>query len=107
LPYQDKPRKVVLNPKPCDPVQCQAPNVVVNWQKRNCAVVRDNIGCPVVENVNPSEYKQAHGANLLPSSQLPYIANALPVLHGQHLAANDNTQVNKRIHIKIKLIILA
>jgi hypothetical protein len=33
LPYQDKKRKVILNPKPCDPIQCHPRNVVINWEK--------------------------------------------------------------------------
>ena len=35
LPFQDRKRKVILNPKPCDPIQCQPRNLVINWEKVN------------------------------------------------------------------------
>ena len=35
--------KVILNPKPTDPVQCTPKNVEVNWEKRRCSSVNSNI----------------------------------------------------------------
>lgn len=92
MPFQDVKRQVILNPKPCDPIQCAPRNVVVNWEKRNCCSVQTEIKDLGVEQADPVAYIQAHGDSLLTSNQLPEIANEVQSVHNQKLAANDTTQ---------------
>ncbi len=95
LPYKDKPRKVILNPKPCDPHNCcsQLNNLIIIWEKRDCTQINDEIKTPIIELTNPDKYRDIYGSSLLEAWQLPEIAQQLPDKHGKQMAASfDQTQ---------------
>lgn len=66
--------KIILNPKPEDPVPRAPKNVIINWEKQKC-VVKERIRILGTENCNPDEYKKTYGEQLIPAEELPEIAN--------------------------------
>ena len=56
LPYKDVNRKIILNPKPADPVQIKPKNVIVEWEKINCGNVNTEIRHLGVEKADPLVY---------------------------------------------------
>lgn len=89
LPFQDTKRKVILNPKPADPIQCTPRNIIVNWEQRQCCSVKNIIHDSGVKQECPEAYRQLHGCSLLKHNQLPEIANEVQSQHQKNLAANN------------------
>ncbi len=92
LPYKDVNRKIILNPKPADPVQIKPKNVIVEWEKINCGNVNTEIRHLGVEKADPVVYAQTYGPSLKPPSQLPPIADEVKQVDGVALAAENNAK---------------
>lgn len=90
LPYKDVNRKIILNPKPADPVQLKPKNVIVEWEKINCGNVNTEIRHLGVEKADPIVYAQTYGPSLKSSNQLPPIADEVKQVDGVALAAEAN-----------------
>jgi hypothetical protein len=89
LPFKDEKRKIKLNPKPADPIQCKPRNVIINWEKIECSKVITEIKNLGIEKADPFIYTQQHGTSLKSATELPDIANEVKVLHGIPLAAEN------------------
>jgi len=89
LPFKDEKRKIKLNPKPADPIQCKPRNVIINWEKVECSKVNTDIKNLGIEKADPVTYTLQYGSSLKTASELPDIANEVKVLHGIPLAAEN------------------
>lgn len=90
LPFKDIKRKIILRPRPNNPRQCKPKNIIVNWSIIPCCRITQEIKDLGVEQCDPIEYLQAYGESLIPSDQLPEIADTVNDHHGKLLAANQN-----------------
>ncbi len=70
--------KIILNPKPEDPVPPKTKNLIINWEKIKCNV-KERITVLGVEKCDPNEYIEQHGSSLIQASTLPAIANKVAV----------------------------
>lgn len=92
LPFKDVKRKITLKPKPSNPKQCKPKNIIVNWSIIPCCQVRQDIKDLGTEKTDPEEYVKLYGDSLIPSDQLPEIADKVNEQHGKPLAANNSTK---------------
>jgi hypothetical protein len=90
LPFKDIKRKIILNPKPCDPIQCKPRNIIVNWEKRQCCKVNTDFKNLGVELVDPQAYLNEHGTSLAHQNEMPEICDEVKQLHGIPLAADHS-----------------
>ncbi len=91
MPFKDIKRKIILNPKPSDPIQCKPRNVIVNWEKRNCCKVNTEYKNLGTEDADPSAYLEQYGTTLSYQSDMPEIVDEVKRLHGVQLAADHTT----------------
>jgi len=73
LPYDKRERKVILEPKPCDPCVEKPKNVVIEWESP-CVNPRTELKDLGVEDADPVTYAQQHGNALVNASSLPQFA---------------------------------
>ncbi len=89
LPFKDIKRKVILNPKPADPVVCKPRNIIVSWEKMKCSKVNTEFKNAGVEKADPKIYMAKHGRkNLKAVNEMPSIVNEVQKHHNIELAAN-------------------
>jgi hypothetical protein len=91
LPFKDIKRRIILNPKPDDPVQCKPRNIIINWEKRKCCNIITNIKNAGVEKVDPTQYLLQHGQSLMTQMQMPEICEEVKKEHNVPLAADHTT----------------
>jgi len=108
LPFKDIKRKIILNPKPCDPVQCKPRNVIVNWEKRQCSKVNTDYKNLGIEVADPQAYLNEHGSSLSHQYDMPEICDEVKKLHGIPLAADHHApfyhELEGDIHALSRLI---
>ena len=89
LPFKDIRRKVILNPKPADPVACKPRNIIVSWEKMKCCKVNTEIKNTGVEKTDPKSYIEKHGRKALKANhEMPDIVHEVQKQHNVSLAAN-------------------
>lgn len=87
--YQDLSRQMLNNPKQSNQSEAQKQkNLILNWEKRDCAEVKTNIKNLGVESADPNEYAQKYGPSLVATPELPEIASRAKSEHGYLLAAD-------------------
>jgi predicted house-cleaning noncanonical NTP pyrophosphatase (MazG superfamily) len=78
LPMKDMKRKIILNPKPDDPISCncEIKNLIVDWDRKESKIknVITNLG---IEKTDPIEYVDRYGETLITPDNLPEIVNEL------------------------------
>ncbi len=79
---------IIVVPKPDDPPVPSQKNIILNWEKRNCAEIKTNIKNLGVESADPNEYAKKYGPTLISAVELPEIASQAKTEHGYLLAAD-------------------
>ena len=63
-------------------------NLIVQWGKRECCSIKNNIINLGVEKTDPVLYEQMYGSTLLTADQMPSIVNEVQMEHQMQLAAD-------------------
>ena len=99
LPFRDQKRKIVLNPKPADPVQLIPKNIIVEWRRIECSSVKTDIKNLGVEKACPVKYVEKYGNSLVNAFEMPEIVNEVKQKHNIPLAAD---KVNHKYYMELE-----
>lgn len=91
LPYRDQKRKIILNPKPEDPIQLIPKNIIVEWKRIECSSIKTDIKNLGVEKTDPSKYVEQYGNTLMNAYEMPEIVNEVKQKHENIQLAADKT----------------
>lgn len=62
-------------------------NLIVQWEKRSCSCIQNDIINLGIEKTDPILYAQMYGSTLLTADQMPSIVNEVQMAHRMPLAA--------------------
>ena len=99
LPFKDQKRKIILNPKPEDPVQLIPKNIIVEWKRIECSSIKTDIKNLGVEKADPIKYAETYGNSLVYDYQMPEIVNEVKKKHDIQLAADT---VNHKYYMELE-----
>lgn len=86
--YKDTKNQHIINQKSVNQIQSKTKNIIIDWEKKNCASIKTaykNLG---TERVDPASYSQKYNSALVYQTQMPNIADEVKIIHGIPLAAD-------------------
>lgn len=99
LPYKDQKRKIILNPKPDDPIQLIPKNIIVEWKRIECSSIKTDIKNLGVEKADPVKYAETYGESLVAAYEMPEIVNEVKRKHDIPLAAD---KINHKYYMELE-----